>query len=143
MGAHFGFKHIAVRVSNVARAAAFYDQVLGLKEVLTQDEGRMTVLGSPGARDVLTLSESSVSTELEGLPVGTVGEMGGVDHFGIEVDDRAELDAVVDRCLVAGGQLVGRVELRPGFPSAFIRDLDGYLLQIYSLSPQLRGFVTK
>src|SRR4051812_20422247 len=123
MPTHFGFRHVALRVTSLPRSAAFYEKALGLRRLLTQDEGRMCVLTSPGMRDVLTLSESSVPTEIEGLPVGPVGQMGGFDHVGVEVADRAELEAMVDRCVSAGAELVGKIEMVPGYPSAFIRDL--------------------
>ena len=138
MNVHFGFRHIAFRVAQLARSADFYEKVFGLRRLPTQDEGRMCVLTSPGMRDVLTLSESSVPTEIEGLPIGSVGTMGGVDHVGIEVADRQTLEEVVQRCLDAGGTLVGKVEMVPGYPSAFVRDLDGYFLQLYAFSEQIR-----
>ncbi|WP_394821606.1 VOC family protein [Pendulispora albinea] len=139
MDVHFGIRHLALRVAHVDRAATFYEQGLGMRRFTSQDRGHMAVMTSPGARDILTLSEPEVPTEIEGIPIGRPGEMGGVDHLGFEVQDHLAVKQVADRCIAAGGTFVGAVEMVPGFPSVFLRDRDGYLLQLYGLAPHLRA----
>jgi hypothetical protein len=39
-------------------------------------------------------------------------------------------DAAIDQICAAGGTLLTRDELAPGWPTAFLRDPDGYVFQI-------------
>lgn len=58
------------------------------------------------------------------------GGRGAIDHFGIGVANRAELDATRDR-LVAAGAEIGEIQLiDPTIWSLFFRDCDGMELEV-------------
>jgi catechol 2,3-dioxygenase-like lactoylglutathione lyase family enzyme len=83
-------------------------------------------MGIPGSDDLLALSE------LAGEPVGD----GGMSHFGIVVDD-TEVAAITNRVEAAGGNILKQgVREENGIkePFAYVRDLDGYAIEIASQS---------
>jgi catechol 2,3-dioxygenase-like lactoylglutathione lyase family enzyme len=87
---------------------------------------KFNVKGIPEADDLLALSE------LAGEPVGT----GGMSHFGIVVDD-AEVAEITQRVEAAGGSIIEQgVREEDGIqePFAYIRDPDGYAIEIASQS---------
>lgn len=135
---HFGFRHAAFRVADVERSARFYEAALGMRRLLTQDQGLTVVMTTPGRRDVLTLSQPDAVSELDEL-----GEprppAGAVDHVGFEISDHERIGDVLERTLAAGGELVGSIEAAPGYPSAFIRDPDGHMVQLYGFAADLRA----
>ena len=51
--------------------------------------------------------------------------MGGIDHFGFRLSDKAKLDEAIEEVERAGGALVERGEHPPGAPYAYVRDPDG------------------
>lgn len=138
---HFGFRHVALRVADVKRAADFYSKALGMSVLLEQDEGRTVIMTTPGRRDVLTLSEPSVDSEMEAWEQRRVLP-GAIDHVGFEVGDNELMKQVVANSLAAGARLIGEVEMTPGYPSAFIRDPDGHVIQIYGFSNELRQWIS-
>ena len=58
------------------------------------------------------------------------GKSGGYEHFGITVLDREELDDAIAAVAAAGGALVERGEHASGVPYAYVRDPDGYVIEI-------------
>jgi catechol 2,3-dioxygenase-like lactoylglutathione lyase family enzyme len=125
-----GLRHVHLKVHDVEQSARFYERALGLERALTKYGGAMVILTVPGAGDALTLSDERVNDgQVDGSHT-RVGDNGGIDHFGFTLADQRELDAAVDRVLDAGGTLVSRTELGPGFPTAFVRDIDGYAFQL-------------
>jgi len=135
---HFGFRHVAIRVADVVRAADFYEQGLGMTRLLEQDDGRTIIMTTPGRRDVLTLSEPDVVSEIDVLEQRDV-TVGIIDHVGFEVSHNDVMRKTVQRCIEAGATLVGEVESMPGYPSAFLRDPDGHIVQLYGFSETLRA----
>ncbi len=59
-----------------------------------------------------------------------VGKNGGYEHFGITVLDREALDAAIATIGAAGGTLVEKGEHAPGVNYAYVRDPDGYVIEI-------------
>jgi len=115
-----GLNHINLNVSDIRRSLAFYQQAFGL-EVRFWEGRRMVFLGSPGARDVITLCEVD-----EGEPIGS----GGVSHFGFGLSRVDDLEEAVRQVERAGGKLLSRGEHAPGVPYAYFADPDGYVIEI-------------
>jgi catechol 2,3-dioxygenase-like lactoylglutathione lyase family enzyme len=87
---------------------------------------KQIILGIPGAADLLAL------TELEGEPVGK----GGMSHFGIIVEDD-EVEALTKKVVACGGTILEhdvREENGIREPFAYVRDPDGYAIEIASQS---------
>jgi catechol 2,3-dioxygenase-like lactoylglutathione lyase family enzyme len=115
----FGLTHVALAVLDPARAFEFYRRVFGMVAVYEQPD--FIQAQTPGARDVLVLERSTKS----------IGRSGGIAHFGFRLTDPLDIDAAVAAVRAAGGTVVERGDFVPGEPYAFVRDLDGYLLEIW------------
>jgi catechol 2,3-dioxygenase-like lactoylglutathione lyase family enzyme len=59
------------------------------------------------------------------------GSGGGIDHFGFRLVRPKDLDGVLAQCIAAGGTLIERGEFAAGMPFAYVRDPDGYTLEIW------------
>jgi catechol 2,3-dioxygenase-like lactoylglutathione lyase family enzyme len=114
-----GLSHVALAVSDPARAFAFYRRVFGMVAVYRQ--GDFLQAQTPGTRDVLVFERSAKS----------IGRSGGIAHFGFRLTDPRDIDAAVAAVQAAGGTVVEQGDFVPGEPYAFVRDLDGYLVEIW------------
>jgi len=115
-----GLNHINLNVGDVRRSLKFYQEAFGLEVKFWEGE-RMVFLGSPGARDLITLCEVD-----EGEPIGS----GGVSHFGFGLVGTKDLDESVTQIERAGGKLLSRGEHAPGVAYAYFADPDGYVIEI-------------
>jgi catechol 2,3-dioxygenase-like lactoylglutathione lyase family enzyme len=86
-----------------------------------------SALGTPGGGDSLALHLATTDQER-----ARVGHQGGYEHFGIHLPDRSgeAIDAAVRRVEDAGGHLLDRGEHAPGVPYAYVKDADGYTIEI-------------
>lgn len=115
-----GLTHIHLAVSDLRRAVAFYQAVFGMEDTGRGDE-TMVFLRTPGSEDTITLRRAT--------PCEAVGSGGGLDHFGFRLQDRDQLDNAIREVVAAGGTLVERGEHAPGLAYAYVRDLDGYVIE--------------
>jgi catechol 2,3-dioxygenase-like lactoylglutathione lyase family enzyme len=117
--------HLSLGVSDLARAAAFYDRVLatlGYVRVLTHQ--RAVGYGRPGDRD-------------EQLALLAAGENASVPgsgfHLALAATSRDEVDVFHAAAVAAGATDDGppgiRPQYGPGYYAAFVRDLDGHKLE--------------
>lgn len=114
-----GLTHLHLFVADLDRSLRFYHDVFGLEEMF-RDGPKMVFLRPPNSSDTITLNEDPKKA----------GIQGGVDHFGFRLIDKSELDEAVKEVERAGGQLVERGEHAPGAPYAYVRDPDGYLIEL-------------
>ncbi|HEX2315389.1 MAG TPA: VOC family protein [Thermomonospora sp.] len=133
-----GVRHLHLRVADAGRSAAFYERALGMTRVAAKFDDKMIILVTPGGGDMFTVSEESVPTEFE-APRERVGRIGGLDHFGVEVTGVGVFAEALDQVTGAGGELVGREIIPPGIHSAFVRDPDGYVFQVYAFAPEVKS----
>jgi catechol 2,3-dioxygenase-like lactoylglutathione lyase family enzyme len=122
-----GLSHISLAVRDAERSRAFYAHVFGAVEVY-REPGRIDVQ-TPSRRDVIVFVENAANP----------GEMGGIAHFGFHLVDPKDVDKAVSAVATAGGTLVSRGDFAPGVPYAFVRDPDGYLIEIWYESAALAG----
>jgi catechol 2,3-dioxygenase-like lactoylglutathione lyase family enzyme len=122
-----GLSHISLAVRDAERSRAFYARVFGAVEVY-REPGRIDVQ-TPGRRDVIVFNQNAAKP----------GEMGGIAHFGFHLVDPRDIDEAVRAVESAGGTFVSRGEFSPGVPYAFVRDPDGYEIEIWYESPALAG----
>jgi catechol 2,3-dioxygenase-like lactoylglutathione lyase family enzyme len=59
------------------------------------------------------------------------GTPGGIIHFGFRLTRPEDIDAAVAAVENAGGTVTSRGEFGPGLPYAFVRDPDGYEIEIW------------
>jgi catechol-2,3-dioxygenase len=115
-----GLTHVHLAVADVHRALAFYRDVFGM-EVRFWDGDDMVFLGTPGARDTITLNQGDRDR---------AGLRGGVDHIGFRLRDTAKLDDAISQVERAGGRLIERGEHAPGHPFAYVADPDGNVIEL-------------
>ena len=116
-----GIRHIHLLVSDLERSIRFYGEAFGMRETF-RDGDDLVFLNTPGTHDSLALHLAAGDRR--------VGESGGYEHFGITVVDRSRLDDAIAAIESAGGELVEKGEHAPGVPYAYVRDPDGYVIEI-------------
>lgn len=114
-----GLSHVALAVADLDRAVTFYRSVFGVREYF-RNETTVQVLG-PGEFDVLAFEKRSAEA----------GVAGGIIHFGFRLTRSEDIDMAVDAVEGAGGTVTSRGEFAPGLPYAFVRDPDGYEIEIW------------
>jgi catechol 2,3-dioxygenase-like lactoylglutathione lyase family enzyme len=115
----FGLTHLALGVADPKGAFEFYRKVFGMVAVYRQRD--FIQAQTPGARDVLVFERMK----------GRTGRSGTIAHFGFRLRDPTDLPAVVAAVRRAGGRVIETGEFCPGEPYAFVRDLDGYTVEIW------------
>jgi catechol 2,3-dioxygenase-like lactoylglutathione lyase family enzyme len=115
----FGLTHIALNVHDPERAFRFYEAVIGCVEVYRGDD--FIQAQTPGARDVLVFERSD----------GEVGSTGSVAHFGFRLTRPDAMADAIAAVQAAGGTVLDSGEFCPGEPYAFVRDPDGYTVEIW------------
>jgi catechol 2,3-dioxygenase-like lactoylglutathione lyase family enzyme len=114
-----GLTHISLAVRDPERSLRFYHQVFGLRKVYRDDETIQAQ--TPGKRDVIVFERNARNA----------GRAGGVGHFGFRLRDPADIDTAVREVRRAGGKLARRGEFGPGHPYAYVKDPDGYEVEIW------------
>ena len=116
-----GIRHIHVLVADLDRSIRFYSDAFGMKETF-RDGNDLVFMNTPGTHDSLALHLVGDDER--------AGSSGGYEHFGITVLDRAALDDAIAAVEAAGGALVEKGEHAPGVSYAYVRDPDGYVIEI-------------
>jgi len=114
-----GLSHIALSVRDPDRSLAFYGSVFGVREYF-RDASTVQVLG-PGQYDVLAFEKRPADADATG----------GIIHFGFRLTRPEDIDAAIAAVENAGGSVTSRGEFGPGLPYAFVRDPDGYEIEIW------------
>ena len=118
------FNHLSFGVSDLDRAAGFYERALApLGYVRVFTKGHAVGFGEPGGEDRLALF---AKPQLAAAP-------GPGFHLAFNAPNREAVDAFHAAALAAGGKDEGVPGLRthygPTYYAAFVIDLDGYKLE--------------
>jgi len=123
-----GVLETALYVDDLARAGAFYEQVMGLKSIFRSP--RLTAY-DVGGRGVLLIFPRGQSLETLVMPGGTIPphDSAGPAHiaFSIAKDELAAWEA---RLGDSGIAIEGRTTWPRGGESVYFRDPDGHLLEL-------------
>jgi catechol 2,3-dioxygenase-like lactoylglutathione lyase family enzyme len=119
MIATHGLTRLALSVRDPDRALRFYSAVFGVRETFS-DSNAIQVLG-PGPHDVIAFERRP----------DDAGSPRGIIHFGFRLLRPEDIDAAVAAVEAAGGTISSRGEFAPGLPYAFVRDPDGYEIEIW------------
>jgi catechol 2,3-dioxygenase-like lactoylglutathione lyase family enzyme len=127
MTPHRGLRHLALRVTNLARSRAFYEHLFGMKVVWEPDPDN--VYFSSGS-DNLALHQIG-QTELAQYqpPRGQL-----LDHFGVILESPAHVDDLFREVQREGGQYGANIakppkQHRDGSYSFYFTDPDGNVIQ--------------
>jgi cold shock CspA family protein/catechol 2,3-dioxygenase-like lactoylglutathione lyase family enzyme len=118
-----GFDHLVLKVADVERSLAWYQDVLGLRGERVDEWRRGDVLFPSVRIDAHTLIDL-----LAGKPTGT-----NVDHMCLVIDDPAELDRIVasGECDIVGDGPADGLFGAQGFArSLYVRDPDGNVVEL-------------
>lgn len=125
-----GFNHIATLTTDLDRHADFYGRAFGatvtFRMEATPDHPRMFILdlGGGAALNVFEVPEEDMIGERL-----RQGHRGAIDHFGLAVESRAQLEEARGR-LVDAGAHVGEIQRLGDDWSLFFRDVDGMELEV-------------
>jgi predicted enzyme related to lactoylglutathione lyase len=117
-----GISELVLEVADLEAARAFYRDLLGFEETLHGErrEGRYWYLVGDSARLGLWTAQT-----------GLAGGRGGAHvHFAFAVAE-ADLDAIHQRIVSAGGEVEGPIQLGPG-RAIYVTDPDGNVVEFWS-----------
>jgi catechol 2,3-dioxygenase-like lactoylglutathione lyase family enzyme len=125
-----GFNHVATLTTDLDRFAEWYGKVFGAEVTFRMeaegDHPRMFILdmGGAAALNVFEVPEAALIGERR-----RIGGRGAIDHFGLSVPSRADLDQVKERLVTAGAD-IGEIQMLGDEWSLFFRDVDGMELEV-------------
>ena len=77
---------------------------------------------TPGCNNILVFEENAHRS---------IGETGGIAHFGFRLSRPEEIEDIVSRVIEEGGTITDRGDFVPGSPYVFFKDPDGYLVEVW------------
>lgn len=125
-----GFNHVATLTTDLDRFTAWYQQVFGAELVFAMDAA-----GDHPRMHILDMGGGAALNVFEVPPEAMIGDQrrqgqrGAIDHYGIAVASRADLDAVHQRLIDAGAD-IGEIQKLGDVWSLFFRDVDGMELEV-------------
>jgi catechol 2,3-dioxygenase-like lactoylglutathione lyase family enzyme len=125
-----GIQHCALVVGELERSRRFYGDILGLREIPRPSNFSFAGAWFQVGDDELHLIVESDTTMRAGASVpGSALEYGLVTHLALEVDD---LDATLEQVRERGAEIgSGPMARGDGVDQAFIRDPDGYVVEVF------------
>jgi catechol 2,3-dioxygenase-like lactoylglutathione lyase family enzyme len=117
-----GIFHVNIVVRDLERSIRFYSTVFGFVDSGMRD-GHLAFLTTSGSGDDLLSLDFSPEAQ------DKAGVMGGLNHFGIRVEDM-DYDKWAATVVEHGGSVVERGTFPGGIPSLYVGDPDGYVIAI-------------
>lgn len=137
-----GVHHIAIRVQDHVASRTWYEDVLGLEFIEIPVGGDVTAIwrGAPSGGTMYAIAASATFVILLPPLEGTTDDdrfseyRVGVDHLAFGIEDRGELDSLVDRLRAAGVETQG-VETDPVLGKEYVafRDPDNVQWEAYTV----------
>ena len=123
-----GILETVIHTEDMARARAFYEGVLGLAPIYSDD--RLSAYAVDG-RDVLLVFRKGATTQTVTLPSGTIPGHGGDGalHVAFAIA-KGELERWEAHLASYGVAIEGRNNWERGGRSIYFRDPDGHLLEL-------------
>ena len=109
-------RHIAIASSDPAKAAAFFKDAFGLREIRRSGGGGVgTGAGKPAPGSAIGLTDGELNLTFIKFAVDQTGvglDYTGIHHFGIQVDDMDDQTIVLER--MGAPCIAGRDAMPPG-----------------------------
>ncbi|MGA7038365.1 MAG: VOC family protein [Pseudolabrys sp.] len=123
-----GILETAIHTEDMVRARAFYEDVLGLEPIYS--DNRLSAY-AVAERDVLLVFRKGTTEQTVALPSGTIPGHGGngVLHVAFAIG-KDELDHWEAHLASRGVAIEGRNDWERGGRSIYFRDPDGHLLEL-------------
>lgn len=115
----YGLTHIAIAVKDLDRTLAFYQKVFEVEVMYRQPE--FLQVTTPGASDVIVFEKRNAD----------YGNTGGIAHFGFRLRNAKDIEELAARVTSAGGEIIDKGEFVAGEPYIFLKDPDGYAVEIW------------
>lgn len=123
-----GIDHLAIRVSDLARSRAFYDQLLGFMGFVKEWEFG-EVVGWNNWATMFWITQADAEGMRHPHHEGGIG----YHHYAFELESAAQVDEVYDFLLEMGAAIVDPPAAYPGYGegyyAVFFRDPDGLKLE--------------
>ena len=116
----YGLTHLAIAVRDVRRTMKFYQSVFNMQ--VMYNENGFVQLTTPGCNDILVFEEKKDKS---------IGQTGGIAHFGFRLKNPNDIDEIVNKVKTAGGAIIDKGEFVPGSPYVFFKDPDGYEVEVW------------
>lgn len=113
----YGLTHIALAVTDLEQTKKFYCSVFDMQ--VMYNEENFIQLTTPGTHDILVFEKK------EPAPTG------GIAHFGFRLKDPNDIIEMERRVKQFGGTIIEQGEFVKGSPYIFLKDPDGYTVEIW------------
>ncbi|MDI3321843.1 VOC family protein [Pinibacter soli] len=123
----YGLTHIALAVKNVQQSVDFYEKVFGA--CVMHSTPKWAQVQTPGANDIIVFEENK---ELAGK------NNCGIMHFGFRLTNANEIKKVTDVLSTVNAPIVEQGEFVPGEPFVYFKDPDGYTVEVWYESDELK-----
>jgi len=115
----YGLTHIAVAVKDLNKTKQFYQTVFDME--VMYEEADFIQLTTPGTHDILVFEKNGNAD----------GKSGGIAHFGFRLRKPEDISVMEMKLSKAGGRIIHKGEFVPGSPYIFLKDPDGYEIEIW------------
>jgi catechol 2,3-dioxygenase-like lactoylglutathione lyase family enzyme len=115
----YGLTHIAIAVRDLDQTLTFYQKVFEVEVMYHKDD--FLQVTTPGAHDIIVFEKKKAD----------LGSTGGIAHFGFRLRKATDIDEMARRIRSAGGTIIDQGEFVPGEPYIFLKDPDGYEVEIW------------
>jgi catechol-2,3-dioxygenase len=119
------FSHVSLTVTDPARSADFYNQVLGTETMFSTsaDSSTLFIVARPGIMLALRDTAGTADERFDPCRIG-------LDHIAFQVPTRSELEAWYAR-LVADGVVCSEIEVSPFGLHLNLKDPDNIAIELF------------
>lgn len=134
--------HVFLVVSDIARAKAFYTDILGFEVIEEDPEHGGVFMALPAGGHVLDLVGIGGEAPQAPRAIEEITPRHGVGHIAFEMEDRAAFDAAHEELKARGVHLLGATD-HASQVSVYFTDPDANVLELYWERPDARALFAR